>query len=101
MTPLKRLAVKNLRPLVISFCLSTSILSGCSTLPAKESLLVPPQAAMQTSRALPLLPERPVTLKEFVDNDLEVVAMYHDLATYHDALVAWVNQILDQQANSK
>jgi hypothetical protein len=56
---------------------------------------------MQTSRALPLLPERPVTLKEFVDNDLEVVAMYHDLATYHDALVAWVNQILDQQANSK
>lgn len=53
---------------------------------------------MQRSRALPLLPERPVSVKEFVDNDLAIVGQYHELATYHDALVAWVQQLLDQQA---
>lgn len=41
------------------------------------------------------------TVKEFVDNDLEIVGDYHELATYHDALVDWVLQILDQQAKAQ
>jgi hypothetical protein len=33
-----------------------------------------------------------------VDSDLEIVGMYHALATYHDALVDWVQSVLDGQA---
>jgi hypothetical protein len=63
---------------------------------------MPPAAALQKSKALPLLPEDHVpTVKEFVDNDLEIVGDYHELATYHDALVDWVLQILDQQAKAQ
>jgi hypothetical protein len=54
---------------------------------------------MHRSQALPLLPEDHVpTVTEFVDNDLEIVGMYHALATYHDALVDWVQSVLDNQA---
>jgi hypothetical protein len=55
---------------------------------------------MQKSQALPLLPEdHPLNLKEFVDNDLEIVRLYHELATYHDALVDYVQHLVDQQAS--
>ncbi|MFT4064256.1 hypothetical protein [Paraburkholderia sp.] len=40
------------------------------------------------------------TVKEFTDNDLEIVGMYHALATYHDALVDWVQHQLDTQAKN-
>lgn len=56
---------------------------------------------MQKSQALPLLPEDHVpTVTEFVDNDLDVVALYHALATYHDGLVDWVQKLLDDQAKN-
>jgi hypothetical protein len=35
---------------------------------------------------------RPVTGREFAENDLEVVRLYRALAINHDALVDWVNQ---------
>lgn len=38
-----------------------------------------------------------VSVTEFVQNDLEVVGMYHDLATRHDALVEWVEGLLKKQ----
>jgi hypothetical protein len=102
MTPLKLLLTAKPRLLAISLCLLMSTLCACSTQPVRESLLVPPQAAMQKSQPLPLLPEdHPITVKEFTDSDLEVVKDYHTLATYHDALVDWVQQLLDQQANGQ
>jgi hypothetical protein len=56
---------------------------------------------MQKSQALPLLPEDHVpTVTEFVDNDLDVVSMYHALATYHDSLVDWVQSLIDGQAKT-
>lgn len=57
---------------------------------------------MQKSQSLPLLPEdHPLTLKEFVDNDLEIVRLYHELATYHDALVDYVQHVVDEQAKQQ
>lgn len=33
-----------------------------------------------------------ITGRDFADNDLEVVRLYHELATRHDGLVDWVNR---------
>lgn len=38
-----------------------------------------------------------VTDQELIDNDLEVVGMYHDLAKRHNALVDWVSQEVEKQ----
>lgn len=38
-----------------------------------------------------------VTDEDFIDNDLEVVGMYHDLAQRHDALVDWVSDLIVKQ----
>ena len=35
---------------------------------------------------------------EFIDNDLQVVQMYHELATKHNALVDWVETQVKKQA---
>jgi len=35
---------------------------------------------------------------QFIENDLQIVEQYHDLATRHDALVDWVNSVLMKQA---
>lgn len=40
-----------------------------------------------------------VGLPELIDNDLQVVELYHDLATRHDALVDWVETLLKKQAS--
>lgn len=34
----------------------------------------------------------------FIDNDLQVIELYHDLATRHDALVDYVESIINKQA---
>jgi hypothetical protein len=39
-----------------------------------------------------------VGVEAFIDNDLQVIEMYHDLATRHDALVDYVNSLLKKQA---
>lgn len=39
-----------------------------------------------------------VTFADFVDNDLEVVQQYHELATRHDALVDYVSGLIRNQA---
>ena len=39
-----------------------------------------------------------VALSEFVENDLEVVRLYHELAARHDELVSYVESIMNQQA---
>lgn len=39
-----------------------------------------------------------IALHEFVSNDLEVVKMYHDLAIRHDALVDYVESVINEQA---
>lgn len=38
-----------------------------------------------------------VSIYSFVQNDLEVVGMYHDLAIRHDALVEWVEGLIEKQ----
>lgn len=38
-----------------------------------------------------------ITDQDFIDNDLEVVGQYHDLAKRHDALVDWVSQTVLKQ----
>lgn len=39
-----------------------------------------------------------VEFSEFIDNDLQVVEQYHELATRHNALVDYVQSIVQQQA---
>lgn len=36
---------------------------------------------------------------EFVDNDLQIVELYHELAKRHDALVEYVQSLLNKQAS--
>lgn len=42
-----------------------------------------------------------ITTAQFLDNDLQVVKLYHELATRHDALVDFVNELMNQQAGNK
>ena len=39
-----------------------------------------------------------IDLAAIIDNDLEVVGLYHELATRHDALVDYVTALVNQQA---
>lgn len=96
--PQSSLRKARLKLSAISLCLSISTLCACSTQPVAGTLFVPPQAAMQEAKPLPLLPDREITVKEFTDNDLEIVALYHSLAEIHHGLVVAVQQYLDQQA---
>ncbi len=38
-----------------------------------------------------------VTDEDFIDNDLEIVGMYHDLSKRHDTLVDWVSDLIAKQ----
>lgn len=55
---------------------------------------------MEKSKPLPKLPDAP-TVSDLVDNDLEVVGKYLDLAKRHDELVKWVGQKVQEQQQEK
>ncbi|MCL2874794.1 MAG: hypothetical protein FWF12_00570 [Betaproteobacteria bacterium] len=40
-----------------------------------------------------------IGLPELLDNDLEIVQLYHELAIRHDALVDYVEQLIERQAD--
>jgi hypothetical protein len=56
---------------------------------AREDRPVDPAGGLDAKES-----QAPVSVSEFVDNDLEVVRLYHDLATRHDALVNWVADLV-------
>ena len=83
--------------LVIVLCLLMMTLSSCSTKPVKEVPFVPSPSAMQQAEDLPLLPKSKLTVKEFTDNDLEIVSKYHDLGLRHDVLIREVTKYMADQ----
>jgi hypothetical protein len=52
---------------------------------------------MKRSQPLPQLPSAPLGISQLIDSDLELVDMYHTLATRHDALVDYLEKQMTKQ----
>lgn len=74
-----------------------AILSGCSTLPATTPMLLPPPGAMEKAQPLPKL-KSSATVADLIDNDLQIVGAYHELAKRHSKLVDYVDSLINKQA---
>ena len=83
--------------LIAAMLLLAVILPGCSTLPATTPLLLPPPGAMEKAQPLPKLPEG-ASVADLIDNDLQVVGLYHELAKRHAKLVDYVDSLITKQA---
>lgn len=96
-SPLHRLKISLKLQLIAALLFLATILPGCSTVPAPAPLLLPPPGAMEMAQPLPALKPN-ATVSDLIDNDLEIVGLYHELAARHRKLVDYVDSLINKQA---